>query len=90
MTRRGLAVALDRARIGNRMLFGGNLTRQPVFTQLRKSGSSSMRIVGDLAGADTIMKEALFVGVFPGLSAAMCERVAAVIRSSATSGLDDQ
>jgi CDP-6-deoxy-D-xylo-4-hexulose-3-dehydrase len=76
VSRRDLAVALDDARVGNRMLFGGNLLRQPVFAQARKTGSPAVRIVGDLAGADAIMNECLFVGVYPGLTPAMCERIA--------------
>jgi CDP-6-deoxy-D-xylo-4-hexulose-3-dehydrase len=79
VTRRDLAIALDESRVGNRMLFGGNLLRQPVFAQARKSGSPALRIVGDLTGADSIMNECLFVGVYPGLTAAMCERIASSI-----------
>jgi CDP-6-deoxy-D-xylo-4-hexulose-3-dehydrase len=68
VSRRDLAVALDQAKVGNRMLFGGNLVRQPVFAQARKTDAFAMRIVGDLTGADTIMHDTLFVGVYPGLS----------------------
>jgi CDP-6-deoxy-D-xylo-4-hexulose-3-dehydrase len=35
-----------------------------------------MRIVGDLAGADTIMNETLFVGVYPGMTEPMCRHIA--------------
>lgn len=38
---------LDEKKIGNRMLFGGNLLRQPVFTQLRKDRPNSFRVVGE-------------------------------------------
>jgi CDP-6-deoxy-D-xylo-4-hexulose-3-dehydrase len=82
VSRKELAVALDEARIGNRMLFGGNLVRQPVFANARKTGAFPMRIVGDLAGADTIMNDALFVGVYPGLSYEMCGYIANVIRAT--------
>lgn len=75
-TRRELAEELDRHKIGNRMLFGGNLLRQPAFVQLRKmyerdgspTGAPPMRVVGDLAGADAVMNQALFLGVYPGLT----------------------
>jgi CDP-6-deoxy-D-xylo-4-hexulose-3-dehydrase len=36
----------------------------------------AMRIVGDLTGADTIMNETLFVGVYPGLTEPMCRHIA--------------
>ncbi len=81
VSRKELVIALDEAKIGNRMLFGGNLVRQPVFVNARKTGAVPMRIVGDLAGADGIMNDTLFVGVYPGLSAAMCECIAEVIRT---------
>jgi CDP-6-deoxy-D-xylo-4-hexulose-3-dehydrase len=72
-TRTELAQALDEALIGNRMLFGGNLVRQPAFVQLKKDRPESFRAVGDLAGADRIMNEAIFLGVYPGLSKAMLD-----------------
>ena len=72
-TRTEFARALDAKKIGNRMLFGGNLVRQPAFVQLRQDNPAAFRVVGDLQGADRIMKEAIFVGVYPGLSAAMLD-----------------
>ena len=39
--------------------------------------------VGDLAGADAIMRSALFVGVYPGLSQAMLDHVIDVLRDFA-------
>lgn len=68
VTRTTLARALDQAKIGNRMLFGGNLVRQPAFVQLNHdSHGTAYRIVGDLGGADRIMANAIFVGTYPGL-----------------------
>jgi CDP-6-deoxy-D-xylo-4-hexulose-3-dehydrase len=68
-----LARHLDEKKIGNRMLFGGNLLRQPVFVNLRKERPEAFRVVGDLAGADQIMQEVIFIGVYPGLTRAMLE-----------------
>ena len=75
---------LDEKRIGNRMLFGGNLLRQPVFVQLRKDNPEAIRVVGRdgksveklsseeiaraVPGADEIMRTALFLCTYPGLS----------------------
>lgn len=77
--RRELAQALDAAKIGNRMLFGGNLVRQPAFVQLRRDNPAAFRVVGDLAGADRVMNESIFVGVYPGLTPAMLDYVAETI-----------
>jgi CDP-6-deoxy-D-xylo-4-hexulose-3-dehydrase len=78
-TRTDLAKHLDSKLIGNRMLFGGNLLRQPAFANLRKENPQAIRVVSDLSGADRIMKEALFVGTYPGLTEEMIEYVTATI-----------
>ena len=77
-----LARALDRAKIGNRMFFGGNLVRQPAFVQLKADTmGDGFRIVGDLTGADRIMEQALFVGTYPGLTE---EHLAYIVRTIRT------
>ncbi len=75
-----LARHLDRNRIGNRRLFGGNLTRQPAFVQLAQDRSDAYRIVGDLSGADTLMHQAVFIGTYPGLTTTMIERMIDILR----------
>ncbi|NCG11337.1 MAG: lipopolysaccharide biosynthesis protein RfbH, partial [Alphaproteobacteria bacterium] len=67
-TRTELVKHLDENKIGNRMLFGGNLVRQPAFVRLRAEDSSSMRISGELPSADRIMNQTFFLGTYPGLS----------------------
>ena len=84
-----LARYLEGKKIGNRMFFGGNLLRQPVFVQLRKDRPTSFRVVGHDAstsqplnssiisslfpGADAIMNQALFLGTYPGLTKEMMD-----------------
>lgn len=80
-TRTALARHLDEKKIGNRMLFGGNLVRQPAFTQLKKDSPDSFRVVGNLSGADRIMNESLFIGVYPGLTDSMLDYMQETIRS---------
>lgn len=72
---------LDEHLIGNRMLFGGNLLRQPAFVQLRKDRPDSFRVVGEMNGADRIMNESIFIGVYPGLTREMLDYVIEVIGS---------
>lgn len=77
-TVRELASYLDEHKIGNRMLFGGNLLRQPAFVQLRKDNPSAIRLApgtpdNSYPGADEIMNTAIFLGTYPGLTSAQLE-----------------
>jgi CDP-6-deoxy-D-xylo-4-hexulose-3-dehydrase len=72
---------LDEKKIGNRMLFGGNLVRQPVLVQLKKDRPAAFRVVGNLEGADKIMTEALFIGTYPGLTRDMLDYVIDTIQT---------
>jgi len=61
--------------VGTRMLFGGNLLRQPAFVQLLCDRPEAIRLaVPTMPGADQLMQQALFLGTYPGLSEAMIAR----------------
>jgi CDP-4-dehydro-6-deoxyglucose reductase, E1 len=79
-SRTELAQELDRHQIGNRMLFGGNLLRQPAFVQLRHDRPESLRLATSMEGSDEIMASTLFLGTYPGLTAAMMEKEIDVIK----------
>ena len=81
ITRTELAQELDRNLIGNRMLFGGNLLRQPAFVQLRVENPQALRVIGGMEGADKIMNNTLFLGTYPGLTEAMLQAEVRVISS---------
>ena len=78
-SRTKLARYLDAQRIGNRMLFGGNLVRQPAFVHLRKERPEAFRVAAELDGADALMRQALFLGTYPGLTGEMINRMIEVI-----------
>jgi len=82
VSRTDLARYLDKLGIGNRMLFGGNLVRQPAFVELEKARpNDAFRIASSLHGADHIMHNSLFLGTYPGLTIGMLEYEIQVILS---------
>jgi len=80
-SRTDLARKLDDNAIGNRMLFGGNLMRQPAFVQLKHDRPEALRQVGELADSDVIMNTTLFLGTYPGLTAEMLATEIGVIQT---------
>jgi len=65
---------LEEHKIATRLLFGGNLTKQPAYKNV------DYRKVGDLKNTDIVMNQSFWVGVYPGLSKEMIEYVIGIIR----------
>ncbi|MDR0536007.1 MAG: lipopolysaccharide biosynthesis protein RfbH [Puniceicoccales bacterium] len=81
-SRTEFAAHLDSAKIGNRMLFGGNLLRQPAFVSLRRERPGAIRApLSAYPGADRLMNEAVFIGTYPGLTPEMLAYVADTIHA---------
>ncbi len=80
MTRHQMLRRLDEAKIGTRLLFGGNLTRQPAYRGI------AHRTVGDLPNSDFVMNQLFWIGVYPGLTEAMLEYVSSVLHACCKEG----
>jgi CDP-6-deoxy-D-xylo-4-hexulose-3-dehydrase len=72
-TRNELVKFLEKKRIQTRMLFGGNLLRQPALTELVADRAAQgmpapLRVVGDLDVTERVMADGFWIGVYPGLN----------------------
>jgi CDP-6-deoxy-D-xylo-4-hexulose-3-dehydrase len=68
-TRNEIVQELNDAQIATRLLFGGNLLRQPAFI------GTPRKVIGELTNTDIVMNDTFWVGVWPGLSLQMLDYV---------------
>jgi CDP-6-deoxy-D-xylo-4-hexulose-3-dehydrase len=68
-TRNQIVQALNERKIATRLLFGGNLLRQPAFM------GTPRRLHGELTNTDTVMNDTFWLGVWPGLTLPMLDYV---------------
>ena len=73
VSRDALIRHLDEKRIGTRLLFGGNLIRQPYMR------GRDFRVVGDLTNADIVTERTFWIGLYPGLAEAQLHYAAETI-----------
>lgn len=68
-TRREVIQFLEAAKIATRLIFAGNITRQPAYKNVQ------YRVVGSLARCDFVMNQSFWIGLFPGLTDTMLQFV---------------
>ena len=77
-TREDIIRALEAKKIATRLLFGGNLLRQPAYE------SCEVRVAGPLPNSDFVMNNVFWIGVYPGLTKPMLDFVAEVMTGFAS------
>jgi CDP-6-deoxy-D-xylo-4-hexulose-3-dehydrase len=77
ISRNDLCARLNDRKIGTRLVFAGNLTRQPAYAGV------TFRTIGELPVADTIMNDVFWVGTYPGLDREAIGYIADAIREEA-------
>jgi len=65
---------LDSRKIGTRLMFAGNIMRQPAYL------NQEFRVVGELTNTDIVMKRTFWVGTYPGLTNPMLDYIAESIK----------
>jgi CDP-6-deoxy-D-xylo-4-hexulose-3-dehydrase len=75
ISRNELVAKLNDKKIGTRLLFGGNLLKQPAFA------NTPRRVVGALLNTDQVMLNTFWLGVWPGLTKPMLDYVIESIHS---------
>jgi len=79
VNREDLLRFLDSRLIGTRLMFAGNVMRQPAYRNVE------FRVVGDLTNTDIVMRRTFWVGVYPGLTEPMLDFIADSIIEFVTS-----
>jgi CDP-6-deoxy-D-xylo-4-hexulose-3-dehydrase len=76
-TRNGIVAYLETRKVATRLLFGGNLIRQPAYAD------TVYRVVGKLDNADFVMNRVFWIGVYPGITPEMVDYQLEVLHDAA-------
>jgi CDP-4-dehydro-6-deoxyglucose reductase, E1 len=78
VSRNTLVQHLEKHKIGTRLLFGGNLLRQPAYKDIVH------RVVGNTEQTDRVMNQTFWIGVYPGLTREMLDFIVQTMQNGLT------
>ncbi len=85
LNRNQVTVGLEQRGIQTRMLFAGNMTRQPCFDEMRAC-RQGFRVAGSLQNTDRVMRDTFWIGVYPGMTEQMMDEMIRAVRQAVLSG----
>lgn len=80
LNRNDVTKYIESKNVQTRLLFSGNIIKQPCFNEIR--GSDAYRVVGDLENSDFVVNNTFWVGVYPGMTDTMIDYMAQVIKEA--------
>lgn len=83
MSRNELVKHLESHKIATRLLFGGNLLRQPAYKDVK------YRVVGEITKTDQVMNQTFWIGVYPGLDKARLKHIVDCINQAMTGNIQE-
>lgn len=80
LNRNDVTKCIESKNVQTRLLFSGNIIKQPCFNEIR--GTDAYRVVGTLENSDFVVNNTFWVGVYPGMTDAMIDYMAQVIKEA--------
>lgn len=80
LNRNDVTKYIEGKNVQTRLLFSGNIIKQPCFNEIR--GTNSYRVAGSLKNSDFVVNNTFWVGVYPGMTDVMIDYMAQVIKEA--------
>ena len=86
LNRNDVTKYIESKNVQTRLLFAGNIVKHPCFDEIRDT--DAYRVVGNLEGSDFVVNNTFWVGVYPGMTDAMIDYMAQVIKEAVNQEAD--
>ena len=80
LNRNDVTKYIESKNVQTRLLFSGNIIKQPCFNEIRET--DAYRVVGNLDNSDFVVNNTFWVGVYPGMTDTMIDYMAQVIKEA--------